>query len=114
MSQRTKSGETARLSVVPAGATSAPVMEPKQIQNVESESRRTPQDIPAPAAKGPAPVSPEAPPKTTSKAGRKRILMTGVAAVALAAAAWFGFDYATIGRFMVSTDDAYVRAYNTT
>jgi membrane fusion protein (multidrug efflux system) len=32
----------------------------------------------------------------------------------LAAAGWFGFDYMTTGRFLVSTDDAYVRANNTT
>src|SRR5258708_20196371 len=32
----------------------------------------------------------------------------------LAAAGWFGCDYLTAGRFMVTTDDAYVRAYNTT
>jgi membrane fusion protein (multidrug efflux system) len=39
----------------------------------------------------------------------------GVAAVAvIAAAGWFGYDYVTAGRFVVSTDDAYVRAYNTT
>jgi membrane fusion protein, multidrug efflux system len=114
MSQRTKFGETARLSVVPAGTAGAPVMEPKQVDNVESEGRGTPQDIPVPAAKGPAPVAPEAAPKTAPKTGRKRILMIGIAAVALAAAAGFGFDYVSVGRFMVSTDDAYVRAYNTT
>ena len=32
----------------------------------------------------------------------------------LAGAGWFGYHYATVGRFMVSTDDAYVRANNTT
>ena len=29
-------------------------------------------------------------------------------------ASWFGYDYWTVGRFTVSTDDAYVQAYNTT
>ena len=47
------------------------------------------------------------------KSNRKRILM-GVAAAVLLAASWFGYDYMTTGRFLVSTDDAYVRAYNTT
>jgi membrane fusion protein (multidrug efflux system) len=40
--------------------------------------------------------------------------MGGVAAVALLGAGWFGYDYLTVGRFLVGTDDAYVRAYTTT
>jgi membrane fusion protein (multidrug efflux system) len=40
--------------------------------------------------------------------------MGGVAIAALLGAGWFGYDYLTAGRFMVGTDDAYVRAYNTT
>jgi membrane fusion protein, multidrug efflux system len=114
MVQRAKSGETAHLLVVPAGAASATVLESKQIDNNESEARGVSQETPAPAAKARAPVASEAAPKATPKTGRKRMLTIGIAAAALAAAAWFGFDYATVGRFMVSTDDAYVRAYNTT
>ncbi len=41
--------------------------------------------------------------------------MLGVVAVlAAGVAAWFGYNYMTVGRFTVSTDDAYVQAYNTT
>jgi membrane fusion protein (multidrug efflux system) len=40
--------------------------------------------------------------------------MGAAAAAVLVAGGWFGYDYATVGRFMVSTDDAYVRANNTT
>jgi membrane fusion protein, multidrug efflux system len=47
------------------------------------------------------------------KSNRKRILV-GAAAAVLLAASWFGYEYMTTGRFLVSTDDAYVRAYNTT
>jgi membrane fusion protein (multidrug efflux system) len=32
----------------------------------------------------------------------------------LTGAAWYGFDYWTVGRYLVSTDDAYVRADSTT
>ena len=32
----------------------------------------------------------------------------------LAGAAWYGWDYWTVGRYLVSTDDAYVKADNTT
>ena len=38
-------------------------------------------------------------------------------AIAIAAAgtgSWFGYHYLTVGRFLVTTDDAYVQAYNTT
>jgi membrane fusion protein (multidrug efflux system) len=44
----------------------------------------------------------------------RRLLLAGVAVAALAGASWYGFDYWTVGRFLVSTDDAYVRADNTT
>jgi len=48
------------------------------------------------------------------KAARKRMFIGAAAAAVLAAAGWLGFDYLTVGRFTVTTDDAYVRAYNTT
>jgi membrane fusion protein (multidrug efflux system) len=48
-------------------------------------------------------------------AGRlRRLLLAGVTVAALAGASWYGWDYWTTGRFLVSTDDAYVRADNTT
>jgi hypothetical protein len=37
-----------------------------------------------------------------------------VVVLAVGVASWFGYDYVTVGRFTVSTDDAYVQAYNTT
>jgi len=45
---------------------------------------------------------------------RKRILLGGIAALAVLAAGWYGTHWLTVGRFMVSTDDAYVRADTTT
>jgi membrane fusion protein, multidrug efflux system len=44
----------------------------------------------------------------------RRLLLAGTAVALLAGAAWYGFDYWTVGRFLVSTDDAYVKADNTT
>jgi membrane fusion protein, multidrug efflux system len=44
----------------------------------------------------------------------RRLLVTGASLVALAGAAYFGWHYWTVGRFEVSTDDAYVKADNTT
>ena len=53
-------------------------------------------------------------PSTGLLAANRKHIVIGVAAVAVLVAGWFGFDYMTTGRFLVSTDDAYVRAYNTT
>ncbi len=44
----------------------------------------------------------------------RKTLMAGAAVAVLAGAAWYGWDYWTVGRFQVSTDDAYVKADNTT
>jgi membrane fusion protein, multidrug efflux system len=44
----------------------------------------------------------------------RRALMAGAVVALLAAASWYGWDYWTVGRFLVSTDDAYVKADNTT
>jgi membrane fusion protein (multidrug efflux system) len=41
-------------------------------------------------------------------------LLTGAAIAALAGAAWYGWDYWTVGQYLVSTDDAYVKADSTT
>jgi membrane fusion protein, multidrug efflux system len=61
----------------------------------------TPVPSPAPAAQQPEP-------KKSSPT--RKLIIGAVALVALAVAAKYGYDYATVGRFMVSTDDAYVKA----
>ncbi|MBO4223779.1 HlyD family secretion protein [Bradyrhizobium neotropicale] len=62
----------------------------------------------------PEPVVP-APVASASIKGRlRRIAFAGIAVAALSGAAWYGWDYWTVGRFLVSTDDAYVKADNTT
>jgi membrane fusion protein, multidrug efflux system len=48
------------------------------------------------------------------KGGLRRFLLAGTAVALLAGAIWYGWDYWTVGRFLVSTDDAYVKADNTT
>src|SRR4051812_19719684 len=48
------------------------------------------------------------------KLNLRKLLLMGAAAIALAGAGWYGYDYWTVGRFSVSTDDAYVKADNTT
>jgi len=43
----------------------------------------------------------------------RKLLLIGASVFALAGAAYFGWDYWTVGRFQVSTDDAYVKADST-
>ena len=44
----------------------------------------------------------------------RNLLLAGASLVALAGATHFGWQYWTVGRFEISTDDAYVQADNTT
>jgi membrane fusion protein (multidrug efflux system) len=53
-------------------------------------------------------------PKSARSGGFRKLLLAGAAVAVLAGASWYGFDYWTVGRFLVSTDDAYVKADNTT
>ena len=61
-------------------------------------------------------LSPEVvtPHKTSKMRWLRRLLLTGASLIALTGAAHFGWDYWTVGRFEISTDDAYVKADNTT
>lgn len=61
-----------------------------------------------------APAAEKATVAATPPSGRKRAILIGVGLVALSAAAYFGTNYYLVGRFMVGTDDAYVRANNST
>jgi membrane fusion protein (multidrug efflux system) len=53
-------------------------------------------------------------PAAVKKFNFRKLLMAGAAVAALAGAGLYGFDYWTVGRYLVSTDDAYVKADNTT
>src|SRR6266852_2381093 len=95
MLQRTKIGDAARLAVVPAGETAEakpPQAAPDQIEN----RGPPPQQIGAPAKKASA---------TGALKANRKLILAGAAVAVLLAAGWFGFDYVTVGRFMVSTDD---------
>jgi membrane fusion protein (multidrug efflux system) len=74
-------------------------------------------DSPAPAA--PAQEAPAddrtAAASTAARLGRRKLALIGLAAaVVLAGGGWYGYHWLTVGRFIVSTDDAYVRADATT
>lgn len=85
----------------------------------DDPSARGPADSPSPVQPIEAPVAaPSAAPAAAKTAApksprRKRVLL-GIGALAAVAAVYFGVNYYLVGRFIVSTDDAYVRANNST
>ena len=81
--------------------------EPEQAVPAETVQKMV--SSPSPAPEIPAPST-----GSSSKDKLRRLLMAGAAVAVLAGASWYGFDYWTVGRFLVSTDDAYVKADNTT
>jgi membrane fusion protein (multidrug efflux system) len=50
----------------------------------------------------------------SAKEAFRKLLLAGAAVAVLGGASWYGYDYWTVGRYLVSTDDAYVKADNTT
>jgi membrane fusion protein (multidrug efflux system) len=71
---------------------------------IEKPATGNPADVPAAAADPAAPKS----------GNRNKIVLMGVGALLALAAVSYGVHYVLVGRFYVSTDDAYVRANNTT
>jgi membrane fusion protein (multidrug efflux system) len=60
------------------------------------------------------PANDEGPRVAPARTGRlRKLLLVGAGLLALAGASYFGWQYWTVGRFEVSTDDAYVQADNT-
>jgi membrane fusion protein, multidrug efflux system len=54
------------------------------------------------------------PPAARPRRFGRQLALAAVLAAAVGGASWFGYNWWTVGRFVVSTDDAYVGAYNTT
>jgi membrane fusion protein (multidrug efflux system) len=74
---------------------------------------------PAEAPDKPATEKPAAAPAVAAnpaapKSGKRKLVMMSIGALLALAAAGYGVHYFLVGRFLVSTDDAYVRANNTT
>jgi membrane fusion protein (multidrug efflux system) len=89
--------------------------------HVADESKRRPVETPEPQVDKPAvdkpAVVPAAPAAQTSpaapKSGKRKFVLFGLLALLALAAASYGIYYVLVGRFYISTDDAYVRANNT-
>src|SRR5712664_1646410 len=76
------------------------------------EAKRKPAETPAgPAVDKPAPGA--GADSAAPKSGKRRFVLMGIVALLALAAASYGVHYFLVGRFFVSTDDAYVRANNT-
>src|ERR1700719_1342720 len=82
--------------------------------HLSDETARRPTEVPdKPAVAKPA--APEAPAVSAApKPVKRKIFLIGICALLALAAASYGVYYVLVGRFYVSTDDAYVRANNTT
>jgi membrane fusion protein (multidrug efflux system) len=75
-----------------------------------AEAERPAVDKPATAPTAPAAAAASAAPKS----GKRRLVLIGTVTLLALAVASYGVHYILVGRFLVSTDDAYVRANNTT
>jgi membrane fusion protein (multidrug efflux system) len=86
----------------------------EQLRHVADEAKRKPAEAPhAPDKPAAAPAAPAAAAGPAKKSGKKRFVLMGIIALLALAAAGYGTYYVMVGRFFVSTDDAYVRANNT-
>jgi len=91
----------------------------EQLRAHVSEDPRRPADMPAnpsidkPAVEKPAGTPSGAAQANAPKSGKRRLVLMGIVALLALAAASYGLYYVLVGRFYVSTDDAYVRANNT-
>jgi membrane fusion protein (multidrug efflux system) len=98
---------------------SYPKLKPVETDDGSAGAPPAPQPLEARAPSGDAQPSarvsearkPEAQ-ETATPAGRskKKLVLGAIGAVVLSAAVYFAYDYITVGRFIVSTDDAYVGA----
>ncbi len=68
----------------------------------------------APDTDRPATTPATAPAAAAPKSGKRKFVLMGIVALLALAAVSYGAYYTLVGRFYVSTDDAYVRANNTT
>jgi membrane fusion protein, multidrug efflux system len=112
----TAEGEAAR-------DTSAALAETLRAHVSEETVARRPAETPIdqPTIEKPAiekPAAPAAPAAAAAsaapKSGKRRLVLMGIVTLLALAAASYGVHYVLVGRFYVSTDDAYVRANSTT
>lgn len=82
-------------------------------ERAEAPERTVPAPLekpPAPVVVAPKPAGSPPPPASPKRKGGRRLALMLAAAIAVTAGSWFGYNWWTTGRFIVSTDDAYVGA----
>src|SRR2546423_2455193 len=84
--------------------------ERRTAMTVHQTSFLTDQPVPSAAAAEVLLPTPAPQPLAAKKLNLRKLLLTGAAIAALAGATWYGWDYWTVGQYLVSTDDAYVKA----
>jgi membrane fusion protein (multidrug efflux system) len=95
--------------------TSAALADRLHVHTEDSVARRpveTPEDKPVTEPPAAAPATAAQP--AAAKPGKRRFVLMGILTLLALAAAGYGSYYVLVGRFFVGTDDAYVRANNTT
>jgi membrane fusion protein, multidrug efflux system len=91
----------------------ARVLRPGPGDTAEETVARHPAETPdRPATEKPA-AAPDATISVPPESGKRKLVLMGIGALLALAAASYGVHYVLVGRFHVSTDDAYVRANNT-
>lgn len=113
----TEAKEAAPVRVVASNADAAQGATARGPLNDKSPSEKAPSEkTPAetPAAAPAAEPKADAPKADAPKSGKRKFILLGVGLLLAVAAAAYGVNYYLVGRFIVSTDDAYVRANNTT
>jgi membrane fusion protein, multidrug efflux system len=79
----------------------------------EARGENVPQSPAGTASPAPRTAAPQAE-KRPARTNRRKVLLGTLLVLVAGGGGWFGYDWWTVGRFTVSTDDAYVQAYNTT
>jgi membrane fusion protein, multidrug efflux system len=95
-------------------ATAAPLDTLRAHLAEETVARRTSETPDRPATDAPSGAPAVAASPASPKPGKRKPVLIGVGALLALAVAAYGVHYLLVGRFFVSTDDAYVRANNTT
>jgi len=93
-----------RIRPVPAGADFS---QPPPSRSDSVPSRKSSAFQPA-TAREPQQKAHSAEANNSKPRSRTKPVLAGLGALAFLGAAWFAYDYITVGRFIVSTDDAYV------
>jgi membrane fusion protein, multidrug efflux system len=106
---RNRTEGTSPFQAVAADEGQNPAAEVREAPATPPQTDAARRSVPATIAATPTPDK-EVPPRRS----RRRLVVVAVAALAIGGAGYFGYEYWTVGRFTVTTDDAYVQAYNTT